>query len=118
MSSRLFWAALGAAAGVAAYRKGSQSLGQAKDAGALGTAQALAVGTGKLANQAARGLGKLIQLTDERSGKLLHGQALETHGAVPPVPIPPNWQPVGDFGTVISTPRVAPGDQPGGQVKP
>ncbi len=118
MSSRLFWAALGAAAGVAAYRKGAQSLGQAKEVGALGTAQAIAVGTGKLANQTARGLSRLIQLTEERSGKLLHAQALEARGGAPAAPIPPDWQPVGDYGTVISTPRVAPGDQSGGQVQP
>ncbi|MGV1003603.1 MAG: hypothetical protein ACOYEV_02310 [Candidatus Nanopelagicales bacterium] len=86
MSSRLFWAAAGAVAGVAAYRKGIQSVDQTKEAGPLETAQAVAVGAGKLANGAAHGLGKLISYTEERSGKLLHGQAQVA-------PIPPDWRP-------------------------
>lgn len=43
--SRLFWAAVGAAGGIAAYRKWEQVKGQAREDGIVPTAQALITST-------------------------------------------------------------------------
>ncbi len=75
--SRVFWVAVGAVGGVMAYRRGVAAVVTARERGALGTAQAAASTTSRLAGRTATGLGRLQDLKARRSGQLVIGTAEE-----------------------------------------
>jgi hypothetical protein len=73
--SRVFWMAVGAAGGVFAYRKGTRTAARARELGALGSAQAAAATTSRVAGRTANGLGRLVDLRDQRQGRLVIGSS-------------------------------------------
>lgn len=75
--SRTFWLAVGAVGGIVAYRKSTQAAARARELGALGTAQAAADATSRLAGRTAHGLGRLNDIRDRRQGRLVLGSAEE-----------------------------------------
>jgi hypothetical protein len=75
--SRTFWLAVGAVGGIVAYRKTTEAAARAKELGALGTAQAAAQTTSRLASRTAHGLGRLNDLKARREGRLVIGSAEE-----------------------------------------
>ena len=81
--SRVFWMVVGAVGGIAAYRKGTEAVAHARELGPLGTAQAAAGATSRLAGGTARGLGRLQDIRDQRSGRLVIGSVESA-----PVPAP------------------------------
>jgi hypothetical protein len=96
--SRVFWMAVGAVGGVAAYRRGTRAVHRARELGPLGTAQVAAATTSKLAGRTAAGLGRLQDVKAQREGRLVLGSAEEVLVAPPaPPPVPrddDDWVPV------------------------
>ncbi|MCU0301968.1 MAG: hypothetical protein MUF35_10260 [Candidatus Nanopelagicales bacterium] len=94
--SRVFWMAVGAMGGVAAYRKGTRAVHRARELGPLGTAQVAAATTSRLAGRTAHGLGRLQDLRAQREGRLVIGSAEEVAVADPAVvpPMDDEWVPV------------------------
>jgi hypothetical protein len=100
--SRVFWMAVGAVGGVAAYRKGTRAVQQARALGPLGSAQVAAAATSRAAARTANGLGRLADIKAQREGRLVIGTAQEV-SALPSatgndsarvVPIDDDWVPV------------------------
>jgi hypothetical protein len=87
--SRVFWVAVGAVGGIAAYRRGTRAAARARELGPLGTAQVAAQATSRLAGRTATGLGRLQDLKARREGRLVIGSAEDvtavsrTTGVVP-----------------------------------
>lgn len=75
--SRVFWVTVGAVGGVMAYRRGVAAMHTARERGALGTVQAAASTTSRVAGRTATGLGRLQDLRARRSGHLVIGSAEE-----------------------------------------
>ncbi len=73
--SRAFWVAVGAVGGIIAYRRGTQAADRARELGPVGTAQATAEATSRLAGRTAHGLGRLSDIRDRRAGRLVIGSA-------------------------------------------
>ena len=93
--SRSFWIVVGAAGGIAAYRKATQLAARSRELGALGSAQAAAETTSRLAGTAAAGLSKVQDVRDRRAGRLVTGAlaadpepaaAIPSHPAIPSRP--------------------------------
>ncbi|HEX6888086.1 MAG TPA: hypothetical protein VF143_08265 [Candidatus Nanopelagicales bacterium] len=99
--SRVFWMAVGAVGGVAAYRKGTRAVRQAKALGPLGSAQVAAAATSRVAARTANGLGRLADIKAQREGRLVIGTAQDV-SALPQagsdtarvIPIDDDWVPV------------------------
>lgn len=81
--SRTFWLAVGAVGGIVAYRKSAQAAARARELGALGTAQAAAHATSRLAGRTAHGLGRLNDIKAKREGRLVIGSAEEVDAVQP-----------------------------------
>jgi hypothetical protein len=64
--SRVFWVAVGAVGGIAAYRRGTRAAARARELGPLGTAQVAAQATSRLAGRTANGLGRLQDVKARR----------------------------------------------------
>ncbi len=75
--SRTFWVAVGAVGGIAAYRRGERMARRARELGPLGTAQAVAASTSRLAGHTASGLGRINEVKARREGRLVIGSAEE-----------------------------------------
>jgi hypothetical protein len=71
--SRSFWVIVGAAGGIVAYRRATRLAARSKELGALGTAQAAAATTSRLAGGAAAGIGRVRDVRDRRAGRLVTG---------------------------------------------
>ena len=95
--SRAFWMVVGAVGGVAAYRKSVQAAARARELGALGTAQAAASATSRLAGRTAHGLGRLQDARARREGRLVVGSAVDVSDAsastATTVAVPAGWVP-------------------------
>lgn len=86
---------VGAVGGVAAYRKSVQAAARARELGPLGTAQAAASATSRLAGRTAHGLGRLQDARARREGRLVIGSAEDVSDArtVTAVGVPAGWVP-------------------------
>jgi hypothetical protein len=108
--SRVFWVAVGAVGGVAAYRRGTRAVHRARELGPLGSAQVAAATTSRLAARTAHGLGRLQDVRAQREGRLVLGSAEEVavarSGVVPPVD--DEWVPVPQRRTTASRVRTPP----------
>jgi hypothetical protein len=122
--SRVFWMAVGAVGGVAAYRKGTRAVHRARELGPLGTAQVAAATTSKLAGRTAHGLGRLQDIKAQREGRLVLGSAETVAPVSHPTPVADaeEWAPVpsrrapaagaAPVAPTIAPPRAAPTGAP------
>jgi hypothetical protein len=112
--NRTFWMAVGAVGGITAYRKGVQVTNRARELGPLGSAQAIAAGTSRVANRTANGLGRLVEARERRAGRLISATAQEVSGLPAAEPIPPGWSAVPeDLSGRPAASRTAPNTTPG-----